>query len=464
MTMLVVLTLAATELPEGAYPAASVEEFVGPSEGTANDRPWWYAFDDPALTDAIDRALANNYDLEAAAARIVQAEARAMQALAPLLPSLTADGSLNGSRAAALGFQFGFGGGDGPSVVYNGSATLNARWQLDIFGRSYLAYRAAELREEASVGNRDAVALSLANQVAAAYFDVVFSKNAIELIEEQIDANAKLLEILELRFERGDTAGLDVLQQKQQYASRAAELPPLRSQLEAAQQRLAVLLGDVPQDVPPKTAEALPPLPETPTLGKPNDLLENRPDLHAQLLQAEAANKQHSSAKRVHLPTLSANANWGYRYFRLDESSTTRDWGGGLSLSLPLFSGFGDVGQVKEARATAEDALNGLSQAYLVAVQEVETAAINEREVSKQLALLREASEAADAALEESKARYVNGLTNYIAVLTALTAAQTAERAVLQAERSAIAARLQLYQALGGPWTQSVGVSAGGDS
>ncbi len=464
MKILLLFMLSATELPEGTYPSASVEAFVEPSAGAPNTRPWWYAFDDPALTDAIDTALAQNYDLKAATARIVQAEAQAMRALAPLLPSVTADVTLSGSRAAALGFQFGFGGGEGPAVAYNGSTVLNARWQLDVFGRSYLAYRAAQLREEASGGNRNSVALALANQVAAAYYDVVFFKNAIELLEGQVETNRRLLEILELRFERGDTAGLDVLQQKQQYASRAAEVPPLRSQLRAAEQRLAVLLGEVPDDEPPSTVAALPALPQTPALGEPNDLLENRPDLNAQLLQAQAANEQYSSAKRVHLPILSANANWGYRSFRLDETSTTRDWGGGLSLSLPLFSGFGDVGQVQEARGAANDSLNALSQSYLVAVQEVETAAVNERQILEQLELLREASTAADAALDESKARYINGLTNYIAVLTALTAAQSAQRAVLQAERSAIAARLQLYQALGGPWTQSIGVAAGGDS
>ncbi|MEO0811628.1 MAG: TolC family protein, partial [Myxococcota bacterium] len=364
---------------------------------------------------------------------------------------------------AALGAQFGIGGGN-TGIFWSGNAGINAQWQIDIWGQSYLAYRAAELQRDASTGDRDGVSLALANQVAAAYFDVVLAKNSIALVQEQIDANRRLLELIELRFERGDSTGLDVLQQKQQTHAREAELPPLRSQLRAAELRLTLLVGEAPNAGEAQTASALPPLPLAPALGSPQDLVDHRPDLRAALRRAEAASKQASSALRVHLPTLSANGSYQVNYFRLDEGNTVRDWRGGLNLSLPLFSGFGDSAQVSEARASESNAVNALSQSFLTAVQEVENAAVNERELSEQVQLLQEASTAADAALEESEARYVNGLTNYLAVLTALNAAQGAKRSLLQAKRSALAARLQLHQALGGPWTQTLTVAnAGGE-
>lgn len=478
--------LSATVWPEDAYPVRDSDRFANENEwvGESNDEPWWLVFNDPLLERAIHRALANNYDIRAAAQRVVQAEAVALQRLSPMLPSVTADASGSFSNASALGFQFGGlpgGGGAGgvptqdPLLIYNATAGLNARWNLDIWGQSYLAYRAANLQGRASEGDRDSIRLALAGQVASAYFDVVLAKESIAVVESQVEANRRLLELLELRFERGETTGLDVLQQKQQLAARAAELPPLRSQLRATQQLLAILMGETPSRTPPEAVDSLPELPIAPSLGAPADLLENRPDLRASLLRSEAAEKQALSALRVHLPALSVNGNFGWQWFRsnstpdepapgdppdLDRSDTARTdvWGAGVALSVPLFSGFGDVGQVKQARASESEAVSALSQAYLSAVSEVEAAVISETETREQLRLLREQSEAAAAALDESEARYVSGLTNYLSVLTALSAEQVVQRQILQVERAAIAARLQLYQSLGGAWTRELEV------
>lgn len=462
---LALLGVDATSIP----PAEDAENYVASSTGTPNDTPWWLRFDDDELATVINIGLANNYDVRTAAARIVQAEAQAMRSLAPLLPSITADGTVSVGPFESLGFQFGGGlGGDGvgdtPSVFYNGSALLNARWQLDIWGQSYLAYRAASLQQDASSGDRESVALALTVQIATAYFDVVFNKEAIILVEEQIDANRRLLELLELRFERSESSGLDVLQQKQQLAARASELPPLRSQLRIAEQRLAILLGGPPRSAAPATVSSLPPLPPRPELGQPVDLLDHRPDLRALAQRWEASSKQSSSALRVHLPTLSVDGNAGWQFIRTIETDVQSVWGAGVTLSLPIFSGFNDVGQVREARASESVALETLNQGFLQAVNEVENAVVTEDETLAQLDLLEEQSEAANAAKRESEARYIAGLSNYIDVLTALTAAQTADRSVLQAERSLITARLQLYESLGGSWTRSALADSDGGS
>lgn len=457
---------AAVAAAAGLTPNEVPPAFAAPTAGAANDAPWWHSFDDPRLSAAVETGLARNYDLRVAAARVVAAEAASLRALSPLLPSVTADVSTRAGPLESLGFQFGGAptGGSGaggppsasepPSVFYNGSALLNARWQLDIWGQSYLALRATKLQEHAQNNDRRSVALALAAQIGTAYYDVVLAKRSLKVVQEQIDANARLLELIELRFERGDASGLDVLQQKQQYAARAAELPALRTQRRAAETRLMILLGASATERPPATTERLPPLPTVPNLGQPADLLYNRPDLQAAQQRWESAAAQASSASRVHLPTLSVDGNVGWQFFTTDETTDQTVWGAGVSLSLPLFSGFGDTAQVREADAGATQAENTLRQAFLEAVQEVEAAFTSDQETREQLHLRREQADAADAALEESEARYIAGLADYLTVLTALNAAQSAQLAVLQNEHSAVIARLQLHQSLGGPWSQ----------
>ena len=70
--------------------------------------------------------------------------------------------------------------------------------------------------------------------------------------------------------------------------------------------------------------------------------------------------------------------------------------------------------------------------------------------------------EAARRAFEAARDSYVAGVGPYLSVLTSLSAHQEAELLVLQSERALIRARLQLHQALGGPWTRGLGSRAHG--
>ncbi|MBZ0273141.1 TolC family protein, partial [bacterium] len=88
---------------------------------------------------------------------------------------------------------------------------------------------------------------------------------------------------------------------------------------------------------------------------------------------------------------------------------------------------------------------------------EVEVAAARSRELAAQREAYRAQLAAADAALEQSRYRYVNGLADYQAVLTALGARQQAELGLIETHRQLIAARLALYDALGGAWTKNIG-------
>ena len=54
---------------------------------------WWRGFRSKELTAVIEEARATNLDIAAAVARIVQADAQARVAGAPLLPNVTLDGS-----------------------------------------------------------------------------------------------------------------------------------------------------------------------------------------------------------------------------------------------------------------------------------------------------------------------------------------------------------------------------------
>src|SRR5215813_14673690 len=103
----------AVEIP-GSYRAAP---------GTPSNRPpkldWWRDFRSKELTDLMEEAQAANFDIAAAIARIVQADAASKIAGAPLFPSVDFNASATRTRSSqATGNSSSTGGGGSERATY----------------------------------------------------------------------------------------------------------------------------------------------------------------------------------------------------------------------------------------------------------------------------------------------------------------------------------------------------------
>lgn len=437
------------------------DRYAAAVEGDRSAGPWWKQFGDAQLDALVERALVTNQDVHAAASRLAHSLALADQARAPLYPLVSLNASASLQPTSGLGFQFGGlpsapGAAEPPDVQVVGSATLDARYQIDSLWRQSLVYDAAKRAASASRDDRDAFGLAIATQVAAAYFDAVSAREQRTRIEAQIASNESLLELVRLRFERGEADGLDVLQQTQQTEAARARLPDARARLRVQQQRLRVLLGQRPGGEPLQTADSLTVDLKPPATGVPAELVHNRPDLRAAHARYRASRDQLRSIERVHLPSLGLSASAGFQWLYREEFDAQETWGAGLSLSLPLYRGGADVASVHQARATESAARQSLEQLTLRAVADVEASLIRLDEQGQQLATLERQRRLAEQTLDKSKERYVAGLTSYLTVLTAINGLHGAELNIVQSRRSLIGTRIQLLHALGGPWTKGL--------
>jgi len=417
--------------------------------------PWWTTLRDPHLDALMAEGLRGNRDLRGAWERVDQSEALAAQALSPLLPAVSFDVAANTAPTDTLGFQFGglpFGGEDSPELYGTGSAMVNLGWEVDVWGRNLLSQRANRFEAAASRGDRDALAIALSTRIASAYYDVVAGQARVALVEEQIRTSAQLLELVELRLERGEATALDVLQQRQQAASVSTLLPRARTQHRLAEQQLAVLVGLSPLEPAGEVGEALPEITEPAATGAPADLLDARPDLVAAAARLDAATDLRRTAERRLLPSVQVSAQAGWQAFHLDELDTQASWGAGASLSVPLFQGGAGWAGLRHARSARDAAEQAYAQAVLLALQEVEGALVHDQEIRAELEAVRLQEQAARQDFEESRERYLGGLTSYLSVLAALSAWQQSQLAELETRRAVVGARIQLYDALGGTW------------
>jgi len=462
--VIVAWMLAASVAAAGPQPMApeALEAFATPSDAIDAPSDWWTSLGDEELDAAVEIALSDNPELAVAEAATRQASGAALSTGAALLPTASFDVTTTGQPLENVAFcavgRPDFLDQPDADWCWQGSASLNARWNLDIFGRSTTSYLAARYDAEAARGNRHAQQLQIASRVANAYLDVVAATQQLALVEKQLASQRDLATIIDLRFEQGLATSLEVLQQRSAVSSTEALLPPARLSLQVAQQSLAILLGRDPS-APPSTAKTLPEAGAPPRPGTPSQLAARRPDLQAAMASYEASRSRLTSTTLELLPTLSANASAGWSYVFAPDLDTLEGWSVGGSLSVPLFNGGATHGRIRSSRAARDQAMSTWNQQLLAAASDVRNALAQDRENTSRREAVDAQLEAARLTYEESRERYLAGIDSFLNVLTAFTSLQQAELNSVTAHRDVLTSRIALFVALGGGGAPPSGVS-----
>ena len=206
------------------------------SEAMINHPQWWQQFNSQELNLLVGQALAANTDLLAAAARVEQADAQLTQAGAALFPSLGL--SAGGGRSGVFGES-------GSTDNYN--ASLNASYELDLWGQIRNSRDAARASLLASQFSRDTVQLTVIASVVNTYLQVLYLQDNLALSEENLKLAQQVLDVVESKVENGAVSPQDLAQQKTVVANAKAQLPSLRHQLRQSRYALAVLVGEMPR-------------------------------------------------------------------------------------------------------------------------------------------------------------------------------------------------------------------------
>ncbi len=425
----------------------------GAEPGTQRGGPpvpvrWWRAFGDAGLDAVEETALAGNFDLAQAWARLHQAEALVTKATSGWWPNIDFSGQYQRNR---LNFPV-----LGTVKENRYQAQLQAGYELDLWGKVASLRDAAKLQREAGHLAVEAAAMTVAAQVADTWFQLAQQRATLEVLRAQREVSRKQLALVEERYAQGVANALDVYQQRQQLAAVEARIPPVRAQIAVLSDQLAVLCGKAPGTfelpAPPRLVDTPPP----PARGVPASLLDRRPDVHAARLQVVAADHQVAAAIADRLPTLRISGSVGYNARSLADFFDSFVGNLTLGLAAPLFDGFRRKAEVDRQRAVLEEQVAAWGAAIVRAVAEVRQAWARETHARDALERLDAQLAAARSTLEEARRSYAAGLGDYLAVLTALNAVQQLEQARLEAQRNILSARVALYRALGGDWSDVV--------
>jgi NodT family efflux transporter outer membrane factor (OMF) lipoprotein len=440
--LVLALSAACTPAPRPVEPPIIVPTHFSVSGEEIVPGRWWLAFDDPVLDQLIVRALTDNFGLKTVRDRLHQVEAAARRTSASLSPVLHAEANVSRSSDSST---------DAASRR-NYSLGAVAGYEIDLWGRLHSQREAAGLDALASREDLETAAISLSAQVALVWYQLVEQYGQQDLLTSQLLINNQVLELVTLRFRRGQAGGADILQQRQLIQANKGRQAEVASLIGILEHRLAILLGSPPsQQVSPRKAELLdlPPLPRT---GLPTELIRNRPDLRRAHYRILAADHNLAAAIADRFPRLSLTARVNTGGDQVNDIFS--NWLTNIAANLvgPIVDGGFRAAEIERARAVAAEELNSYGQVLLEALGEVENALVREARQQELIDSLDQQLLLAEEVTNLVRDRYFRGAESYLRVLDALARQQGLQRDHLAARRQLIENRIALYRALGGGW------------
>jgi len=434
---------------------------TAPTNNSFADLDWWRVYQDPILQTLVNEAFTNNYDIRIAAARVEQARALAMQARSQFVPSVNYNGTVSRGRNAVFGSTF----PNGATTRSTAAATLNAFWEVDLWGRVRRLNEAARARLFASEETRRGVRLTLLSDVASDYFRLLELDRELEIAGGTTNSFTESLRIFSRRVEGGTASALEASRAEAALADASAAIPTILQEISAAENELCVLLGRPPGPITrrtePRASASAQPAPFLENLtppsvpaGLPSSLLERRPDIRESEQLLRAANAQIGESVAEFFPKIGLTALLGrvspeLSAFTLGSGNA---WSIGATATGPVFEGGRLVGQYRQAKAATEEALLRYRQTALVALREVSDALIGRERLAETGEQRSRQVTSLEKAVKLSTERYVAGKASYYEVLEAQQQLFPAELDLARTQRDQLLAVVSLYKALGGGW------------
>jgi len=439
-----------------AGPDGAAQRFLAGSDVAPQ---WWRAFGSPELDALIRDALTANPSVEAAKATLRQALETAAAQRGSYWPQLQA--GLAASRQENATGVLAPTLGSGAPIFNLYTPQLTVSFVPDLLGGN-------RRQVESLVAAADAAGFELDATYVTLVSNVIVTVVQVEGLTEQLRQTGRIvaleqesLQVLRHSLSLGAVAGADVAAQETAVAQVEESLPPLRHALEVQRHQLSVLTGRLPSQAPvlPAGLDSLH-LPTDIPVGVPSRLVEHRPDVLAAEAQLHAATAQVGVSIADMLPQFTITAGVGSVATMMSDlfKGGTGFWSLGGSLTQTLFQGGTLVHRRRAALAAVDAAGAGYRSTVLAAFQNVADALHALATDADALAAAARAAAAAENSYDIVRRQLDLGSVNYLALLTAEQSYLQAQIALVQARQSRLADTAALFQALGGPPAQVIGL------
>ncbi|HEY0872670.1 MAG TPA: efflux transporter outer membrane subunit [Vicinamibacterales bacterium] len=426
-----------------------------PAAGTASlaDLQWFELFRDDTLTELVNTALKENFDLRIAAERVLQARAALGITRSQQFPAVGASADLVASRASKRGAGAGIPEDADTDVSYI-QAGFSLGWELDVWGRLRRLTEAARAQYLATEEARHGVVTTLVADVSQTYLTLRALDLELEIARRTRDIANDSLKLTEARRASGVASALDVRQSEQLLYTATGQIAGIERDIAQAENALSLLLGRAPGDIPRgRPLEAFQSPPSVPA-GLPSALLERRPDIRQAEQQLIAANAQIGAAKAEYFPRISLTGFFGAQSRALTSllSGPAAVANVGLGATVPIFNAGRTRSNVELTEAVQRELVVNYQRTIYAALRDVADALASHTKTREQRTEQERLVQALAESARLARQRYEGGLDSYLPVLDAQRNLFQGELELARLRELELGSIVQLYRALGGGW------------
>lgn len=443
------------KIPE-RFSAGAKEPVQELAPGKAISQQWWQLYHSARLNQLVDEAIAQNPDLEAARATLLQSQQVLRQASGGYLPRL----DLNASAQRR--------GGNSMSSVSAGTINLysvgaSVSYDLDLFGANRRRVEQAAALVDKQHYQLAAAYLTLTGSAVNQAIDIAAIRLQLKAVEDIISDDEHNLKLVQLKYQAGKAAQKDVLTAQSQLANDRVQLPPLKQQLSVARHAMAVLVGRFPGQwaAPDYDLEEFA-LPTSLPISVPSSLVRQRPDILAAEAQLHADSAAIGVAASQLYPNIQLSASMGYDSLSSANlfQTSNRFWNVVAGLTAPIFHG-GELAAQKQAAVYAFQAsAANYRQTVLTAFAQVADLLRALEHDAELVAAQKHAMDTSFESLRLQRLSYEAGKADLLQLLDAERAYQQARLGYLRAEAQRYRDSTELFLAMGGGWWRAGDLSA----
>lgn len=414
---------------------------------------WWKFFNDPVLDKLVAEGTGANLDIQTALARVNEARAIAGEGRLGLFPEATLNGDYTEGKFGTATNPF-FRDVNRDFRAYRGSLAFD--WELDLFGR---VRRIIEQRE----ANQGALEEALAGVLVSVQADIVDTYlllRSAEVEKKVLRKNAKKqkesVSITNDLYEAGAASELDVARARSQYHSTQSELPLVEARIQAQLNRLAVLLGRSPADLPGylRGEVRIPRYTGPVNIAAPAELLQRRPDVREAERKLAAATAEIGIETAEFFPRVTILGTVGYeaRDFSALGDTNSDFYSVGPSISWRILNMRRIMRRIDAADERTNQALASYQQTALRALEDVENALTEFKTLRLRLARIDQATAESQKAADISREQYQAGSLDFLNVLAAESTRLELEQVQVVSKAEVQRSYVRLFRAFGGGW------------
>lgn len=444
-----------------AVPAAFSTSDTGDTVSAASLQ-WRQFFADPYLVSLIDTALLRNQELKITLQEIEIARNDIRMRQGALLPSVSGRAGIGAEKVGRYTSQ---GAGDAsteitpgkevPEVLMDYMVGAYATWEIDVWKKLRNAKKAAITRYLSSIEGRNFVLTNLVAEIAASYYELLALDSQLDIVKQNIALQQGALTIVKIQKEAARTTELAVQKFEAEVLKTQSMEFEILQDIRATENRINLLLGRFPQEIPRSKSNLLSVMPAMVQTGIPSQLLVNRPDIKQAELELAAAKLDIQVARAEFLPSFGISAGLGFQAFKpsyLVKFPESLLFSLAGDLAGPLINKNAIRAEFNNANSRQIQAIYNYERTVLNAYIEVATQVSGIDNLKKGYDLKSKQVDALTRGISVSNDLFKSARVDYFEVLMTQRDALEARLELIETKKQQMNAVVSLYRNLGGGW------------